>query len=103
MKKLLLSLLLIPSLSHAVGNISAVNIESIYVRESRTDIYLKQPTNISCANKQRLTILNGEYPNSDAMLSLAIAAHASGKKITAYVGVCHDGLGKVTAINMTEH
>ncbi|WP_155732808.1 hypothetical protein [Pseudoalteromonas luteoviolacea] len=65
---------------------------------------MKQNTNnpAKCANPKRLTILNGETPNSDAMLSAALAAHMAGRRISGFVGVCHDGLGKVSAIYIEE-
>tara|TARA_Y100000588_G_C13903204_1_gene773803 strand:- start:390 stop:707 length:318 start_codon:yes stop_codon:yes gene_type:complete len=105
MKKAILSLLFIPSLSYAVGNLSPVNIEGIYVREGRTDIYLKEDSNnpLNCTHANLLTILNGEYLNSDAILSAAIAAHMTGKKISGYVGACDSGMGKLSAIYIEEN
>lgn len=97
--KLVFGLLLSGSV-FAAGNLSAVNIEGIYVRESRTDIYLVENNNnpLGCTNAKRLVIITDEFSNSDAMLSAAIAAQMAGRKISGRAVSCHDGLQKLSSI-----
>lgn len=91
-------LLTFESFSH--GNISPANIDGIYIRESQTDIHLSSdngnPSNCIYAN--RLTIKHGEFNNSQAMVSAALAAHMAGKQISGWVSECHGEQQKVTAI-----
>lgn len=84
----------------AVGNINLVEIDGVFVRENRVDIYLKQnhsnPT--GCSITTQLIILSDEFKNSDKMFSAVLAAASSNRKISGWVGGCYDDRAKLNAV-----
>jgi hypothetical protein len=103
MKKLRLGILLSTSFNaFAVGNISPVEISGVYVRESRVDIYLTTAhTNPNgCSITNQLVLIADEFKNTNQMYSAILSAHMAGKKISGYVGVCHDNRAKLHAVHV---
>ena len=65
-------------------------IANVYVRERVVDIHLTTNYNdVTVCNKRNAFRINAEqFPNTDAMVSTALAAHISKRKIRAYIGSC---------------
>jgi len=97
---LVVMLLTISNLVLAVGNITAVEIDGVYVREERVDVYLKSPHSNpgNCEVLTQLVLISGEFKNSELMYSAILSAHMAGKKISGYVYGCHDNRAKLHAV-----
>lgn len=89
---------------YAIGNMHSVKIKSIFVRESRVDIYLENPHNnpTACSNATELVILANEFENSTFMYTAALAAHMAQRPITGYIADCHDNRAKLSAISIDQ-
>ena len=99
---LIATLLFFTNQAFAVGNFDPVEISSVYIREGRTDIYLVTPHSNpkNCPDPTALTILADEFPNSKLMVGSVLGAHLAGKKITGWIGGCHDSIGKLFAVSV---
>lgn len=88
--------------AQAVGNISPVEVVGVFVRESRIDIHLSAPHGnpMNCAIDTELVLLAEEFQNSKTMAAAVLGAHLAEKKISGWVGGCHDGRGKLHAIHV---
>lgn len=95
--------LLLTSIKAFSGMSGVYEIRHVYVRETVTDIALVGSFNDwdACTKTTVFRILNGKHANTDVMISAALAAHLSGKKIRAYIGECsNDGYPIVYAIQV---
>lgn len=70
--------------------VDGYSIKNIYVRESLTDIELTANFTAvpNCAVKNVLRIKTGQFQNSQAMISAALAAHMAGKAVGGWIGEC---------------